>query len=31
VGPEINRADAEKIQATIKKKTNLSGLVMKYP
>jgi DedD protein len=31
VGPEINRADAEKLQATIKKKTKLNGLVMKYP
>jgi DedD protein len=31
VGPEINRNDAEKIQAQIKEKTKLSGLVMKYP
>ena len=31
VGPEIDRADAEKIQATIKSKTKLKGLVMKYP
>jgi len=31
VGPEINRADAEKIQAKIKEKTKLNGLVMKYP
>jgi DedD protein len=31
VGPEINRSDAEQVQATIKKKTKLNGLVMKYP
>lgn len=31
VGPEISRADAEKIQAKIKQKTKLNGLVMKYP
>jgi DedD protein len=31
VGPEIDRNDAEKIQAQIKEKTKLSGLVMKYP
>ena len=31
VGPEISRADAEKIQAKIKDKTKLNGLVMKYP
>ncbi len=31
VGPEINRADAEKIKAKIKEKTKLNGLVMKYP
>ena len=31
VGPEINRTDAEKLQAQIKQKTKLNGLVMKYP
>lgn len=31
VGPEIDRADAEKIQASIKAKTKLNGLVMRYP
>ena len=31
VGPEFDRADAEKIQATIKSKTKLNGLVIKYP
>ena len=31
VGPEIDRADAEKIHAAIKAKTKLNGLVMKYP
>ena len=31
VGPEISRSDAEKIQATIKAKTKLNGLVMQYP
>jgi DedD protein len=31
VGPELNRSDAEQVQATIKKKTKLNGLVMKYP
>jgi DedD protein len=31
VGPEIGRADAEKIQAVVKAKTKLNGLVMQYP
>jgi DedD protein len=31
VGPEIDRADAEKIQMSVKAKTKLNGLVMKYP
>ena len=31
VGPEVNREDAEKLQAKIKQKTKLNGLVMKYP
>jgi DedD protein len=31
VGPEIDRADAEKTKAKIKEKTKLTGLVMKYP
>ncbi|WP_455211655.1 SPOR domain-containing protein [Kaarinaea lacus] len=31
VGPEIERAEAERIQAKIKEKTKLNGLVMKYP
>lgn len=31
VGPEAERADAEILKAEIKEKTNLNGLVMKYP
>ncbi|MGD8592926.1 MAG: SPOR domain-containing protein [Gammaproteobacteria bacterium] len=31
VGPEIDRADAEKTKAKIKEQTKLNGLVMKYP
>jgi DedD protein len=31
VGPEFDHAEAEKLQANIKAKTKLNGLVMKYP
>jgi len=31
VGPEVDRKEAEKLQAKIKQKTKLNGLVMKYP